>query len=209
MKAIESNNKKETKILLEKGADINEKDKIGITPLIKAVEKGDKEMIEMLIKKGANINDNDIDGFTPLIIATYNSNTDTVKILLNQGVGINYKDRNGNTALTIAATRNNQEITARILREVIKVNHNNSIKEAINFYSEKLKLEKLKATIYLEILNTIIKDMIKEYRILDKLISKHSRLGYKSTEQITENIKMLEQLFDLPYEVFELIISFI
>lgn len=43
-------------LLLKKGANINQKDKHGVTPLMRAAEHGHEEMAKLLIKHGADVN---------------------------------------------------------------------------------------------------------------------------------------------------------
>ena len=51
---------------LSKGADVNQKNDEGHTPLHLAVQIANKKIAELLIKKGANVNSIDNMGFTPL-----------------------------------------------------------------------------------------------------------------------------------------------
>ncbi len=52
--------------LIGKGADVNEKDENGVTPLHKAAENGNKGIAEILISKGAKVNERDAHGKTSL-----------------------------------------------------------------------------------------------------------------------------------------------
>ncbi|MCH5335971.1 MAG: ankyrin repeat domain-containing protein [Campylobacter sp.] len=49
-------NYENTKFLIEKGADVNQANGFGKTPLFYAIEFGDKKIIELLIENGANVN---------------------------------------------------------------------------------------------------------------------------------------------------------
>ena len=51
---------------LSKGADVNQKNDEGHTPLHLAAQIANKKIAELLIKKGANVNSIDNMGFTPL-----------------------------------------------------------------------------------------------------------------------------------------------
>ena len=59
-------NKEVAELLITEGADVNAKNKAGITPLHGAVQTGNKEIAELLIDKGANVNVKEMDGGTPL-----------------------------------------------------------------------------------------------------------------------------------------------
>ena len=53
-------------LLLDKGANIDDKDNNGSTALTKAAFQGHKEIVELLLDKGANINEKDNYGSTAL-----------------------------------------------------------------------------------------------------------------------------------------------
>ena len=57
------------KYLVERGTDVNEKDKDGNTLLGMACTGGHLDVVEYLIKMGANVNDKAGDGMSPLGIA--------------------------------------------------------------------------------------------------------------------------------------------
>ena len=69
------------KELLEKGADVNAKDKHGWTPLHAAATAGHTEIAKLLIDKGANVNATDDNGNTPSYGATYGGYTDIAELL--------------------------------------------------------------------------------------------------------------------------------
>ena len=62
-------------LLIAKGADVNAKDRQGMTPLhfaaIKRHNKEIKEIVELLIAKGADVNAKTDDGGTPLNAAIF------------------------------------------------------------------------------------------------------------------------------------------
>ena len=64
--------------LIEKGADVNAKDKYGNTPLFKAVYfyKGDKQVINELLKNGANAEETNNSGVSPKTLANSIANSD-------------------------------------------------------------------------------------------------------------------------------------
>ena len=51
--AVKKGNKEIVERLLQKGADVNLRDKFGITALMRAVSSNHKEIIERLLQKGA------------------------------------------------------------------------------------------------------------------------------------------------------------
>jgi ankyrin repeat protein len=52
--------------LLNDGADVNSKNKSGLTALMLAVNRGREDIVELLIKKGAMVDQKDDDGYTAL-----------------------------------------------------------------------------------------------------------------------------------------------
>ena len=88
-------------MLLEKGVDVNAKNRYRETALHKASMYGHTEIVAMLMEKGADVNTKDRDDYTALYEASNNGHTETVaKLLEQEGIEINTKDiNNGYTAL--------------------------------------------------------------------------------------------------------------
>lgn len=81
-------NKKHTEIiqlLLDKGADVNIKDKQGRGPIHLAVVTGQKDIVEKLIAKGADINAIDGRAENALTLARKNNQTEITELLLKNG----------------------------------------------------------------------------------------------------------------------------
>lgn len=97
------------KILLAAGADVNEKDRLGLTPLMVACGKptaGYKEVAETLIKKGAHINVRDALGYTPLLLALSGGTLEIAELLIEKGADIGARTRTGDTPLSLARKAN-------------------------------------------------------------------------------------------------------
>ncbi len=80
--------KSKSKILLEKRADVNEKDTDGTTALMAAVSYGRIDIVKALIKNGADVNVKDNSGFTPLAMAISAERIDIIKVLLENGADV-------------------------------------------------------------------------------------------------------------------------
>ena len=99
-RAIEKGNLALVKQLISKGADVNAKDELEMTPLEAAVEKGNLSIVKYLVAKGADVNSKNklMFGWTPLHFAAERS-LEVVKYLVSKGADVNAKDENGQTPL--------------------------------------------------------------------------------------------------------------
>ena len=115
---------------IKQGADVNETDSVGWTPLhgVAAKGKNPKAMIA-LIKKGAFVNAMTKKGSTPLLAAAeYNPNPAFVKILINAGADINVKGPERKNALELAVAFNSPEVVESLLKTKLGTNLNDEEK---------------------------------------------------------------------------------
>ena len=90
--------------LLDKGAEINAKDKRGKTPLHYACEKGNPKAVRMLIDAGADIHVVNNNKNTPLHLACGKGSPETVRMMIDAGADIHAVNIDGNTPLLYACT---------------------------------------------------------------------------------------------------------
>jgi len=107
-----------TKALLQSGADFNETDKAGWTPLsIASLNDNNIEIAKLLIQAGADVDKQNNKGWSPLHHATAGntSNIEIVNLLIRSGADVNIVNENGNTPLHNAASWSNIEIVKLLI----------------------------------------------------------------------------------------------
>src|SRR3990167_47120 len=103
--------------LLELGADINNLDSNGSTPLISALRYDKPKIAEFLIKSGAKINSVAKDGVTALSKASQKGFKNVVRLLLRNGANINFLDQNSTSALSSAIEASDIDMVELLLKD--------------------------------------------------------------------------------------------
>jgi ankyrin repeat protein len=123
--AAESGDIEAVELLLQRGADVNILDDIGLTPVCHAAQLGHSHIVKALIDRGGWVNaprisqvrpinpfmtimDPDVTAASPLHLAAFGGHVDVAHLLLQQGAHVNHEDSEGATPL-FAAARNDQE----------------------------------------------------------------------------------------------------
>ncbi len=90
--------------ILEKGIDVNTKDKRGMTALhMAALSISDNnDMVKILVKAGADVTATDRNGFTPLHCAAYEGHFNIIVALIEAGANVGSKSTTGSTAYDIS-----------------------------------------------------------------------------------------------------------
>lgn len=114
--AVANRRSKMAEILLQKGADANIPNGIGVTPLIYAARYDDREMIEMLLDYGADIDKQDMWGNTALAISIIHGNPKMAKFLMSKGADAGIKNKKGHSPLMLARAVQDGE-TARLIHK--------------------------------------------------------------------------------------------
>ena len=110
------------RLLLEKGASLEARDKDGSTPLLLAATYGETGVVKLFLDKGAKIEATNTYGQTALIAAACNcpaidmpDTADSVRLLLENGADIEARDQEGGTPLMAAAGWGRQWIVQILL----------------------------------------------------------------------------------------------
>ena len=113
--------------MIASGAEVNQGDNDGVTPLYVASENGHLEIVKFLIASGGSVNEGDKDGITPLMIASNYGHFEVVKVLLAAGAEVNKISNNGNTPLHIASIDGHFEVVKVLLAAKADVRIKNNI----------------------------------------------------------------------------------
>ncbi|KKT23685.1 MAG: hypothetical protein UW09_C0003G0207 [candidate division TM6 bacterium GW2011_GWF2_43_87] len=119
-KAIRSNQLEAVKLLVKKGADVNQKTKHFGTPLFSAAEKGNLEIMRYLIEDehvDVNVKVDDSENFTPLHNAVTFHKLDAVKFLIKKGADVNQGNWRLMTPLFFAVRDANLAIVRCLVEE--------------------------------------------------------------------------------------------
>src|SRR5918993_5640675 len=101
-------------LLLDRGADVNAKNRRGSTPLHWAIH--DEAKVRLLLSRGAAVNAKQIEGRTPLFLAAALANGNAaLHLLLAQGANPNVATSNGQTPLMAAALHGNVDAMRMLL----------------------------------------------------------------------------------------------
>ncbi|GIJ91227.1 ankyrin-2 [Aspergillus pseudoviridinutans] len=101
--------------LLKAGADINDSNEHGWTPLMLAIRSG-KNTLRLLVESGANVNQTDDEGWTSLHFAVDYGGPGLLKYLLKHGADSTVQNTRGDTPLRLAARLGRFDIARELLK---------------------------------------------------------------------------------------------
>ncbi len=134
--AIEKGNEKIVEALLNKGADVNLRDKSESTPLHLAIEKGNENIVNALLAaQGIDVNLRDKSEQTPLYLAAEKGKIGIVEAILAKGPNdIDLPDKLlGRTPLYVAADKSHHKIVRALLKAgadpLVKGRYNKNLAE--------------------------------------------------------------------------------
>jgi ankyrin len=102
-------------LLAEKGANVNNQDKNGMTPLHIASRSGAVDIVRVLLEREAQVDMTSYDGKTPLHVAVQAGHLNVVRLVVEYSKRIDQNDVRGWTPLAIACAHGNAAIVHALM----------------------------------------------------------------------------------------------
>jgi uncharacterized protein len=129
--------------LLRQGADPNERDVDGRTPIFSAVLGNSVGLLGLLLEAGADVNARDDHGWTALHFTAQELLPELARILVGRGADVNAQDDEGNTVLwrAIWASRGRLDVAEILLAHGAKPDLANKAGESARQLAARLELD--------------------------------------------------------------------
>lgn len=101
--------------LLDQGASVDARDRIGARPLSHAARSGHLEMVDLLLARGAPIDARDLNGATALYYAAERGHNSVVQRLIERGADVKLTGKSGVSPVAAAAYAGRDSIVAMLL----------------------------------------------------------------------------------------------
>lgn len=105
------------KKLLDAGASLEARDRLGYNPLARAAKSGQKEIVALFLDRGAPIDARNLEGATALYVAAENGRLPIVRQLVDRGANIELAGRSGITPLSAAAYMGSEPIVELLIEK--------------------------------------------------------------------------------------------
>jgi len=101
--------------LLDHGASVDARDRLGARPLSRAARSGHLKMVDLLLQRGAPIDARDLSGATALYVAAERGQVAVVQRLIDKGADAKLKGRSGTSPLAAAAFAGRNQVVKMLL----------------------------------------------------------------------------------------------
>jgi ankyrin repeat protein len=101
--------------LIDHGASVDARDRLGARPLSHAARSGHLEMVDLLLARGAPIDARNLAGATALYFAAETGHPSIAQRLIERGADVKLPGRSGISPIAAAAYAGNDEIVAALL----------------------------------------------------------------------------------------------
>ncbi|NKB64148.1 MAG: hypothetical protein GKR95_19220 [Gammaproteobacteria bacterium] len=103
------------RILIQKGAEVNNENSNRNTPLMLASYGGNNAIVRLLIDNGARVDARNQDGNSSLLFAAWQGHLDVVATLISNGTDVNAVDHAKQSALFLASRHNHPALIEKLL----------------------------------------------------------------------------------------------
>jgi len=112
----DNGNRELAELLIASGADVNQRDWHGMSPIFSVMDHTDSEMLSLLIEHGVNVNERRRSDWTPLHEAARLGSVEKATLLIQAGAEVAARDSSGRTPRDIALSSGHPE-AAELLYE--------------------------------------------------------------------------------------------
>jgi ankyrin repeat protein len=164
--AVDSEASGAVRKMLTRGADVNGRDRDGMTPLMHAALQGSSELIQLLLDKGAVVNLTDTFGVTALMQAAWAGHTEVLETLMTQGADVNLQSvlevprlkKAGVNALMGASMNGNLEVVRLLLAGDARLNQQDAQGQTALMHASQAGFSQIADLLLSKGANTEIKD---------------------------------------------------
>lgn len=115
--------------LIRSGANVNEANEFGATPMGEATRRGDIAVLKLLLKAGADPESANADGETSLMRVARTGNVEAARLLVKAGVKVDAREKwGGQTALIWAAAQNQPAMVQFLASKGADVNARSTVR---------------------------------------------------------------------------------